>query len=70
MWISLMVVYKQQRARQVNGVMFERRIHSGFEGATTKDQQGELFGIHNLFQYNPEGNVTLNVSALQIATDM
>jgi hypothetical protein len=56
-------VYKQQRARQLNDGTFERRTHKGFEGATAKADKGELFGVHNIFRYDPAGYVKGNVSS-------
>lgn len=58
---SLILVYKQQRARQMNQGTFERRTHAGYEGATAMRDKGELFGVHNMFRYWPEGYVKGNV---------
>jgi hypothetical protein len=60
--IWLTGVHKQQRSRQLNDGTFEARIHHGFDGAKTKKDQGELFGIHNLFKFNPAGFVPGNVN--------
>lgn len=45
----------------MNQGTFERRTHAGFEGATHIRDKGELFGVHNLFQYRPSGYVKGNV---------
>lgn len=57
----LISVHKQQRSRQLNEGAFERRIHQGIEGAKSADDQGELFGTHNIFRFNPNGFVAGNV---------
>lgn len=57
------IVHKQQRARQLNDGAFERRIHQGMEGGKTSEDQGELFGTHNIFKFNPNGFVPGNVSS-------
>lgn len=59
-----MTVYKQQRARQLNDGTFERRTHQGFEGGKNVEDQGELFGAHNIFRFDPEGFVSKNVGEL------
>lgn len=64
-------VYKQQRSRQLNDGTFERRTHSGYEGAKELDDKGELFGVHNIFRFQPEGFVKQNVSRIvTIGADM
>lgn len=55
------IVHKQQRSRQLNDGTFERRIHQGYDGARTADEQGELFGTHNIFKFDPNGFVPGNV---------
>lgn len=45
----------------MNQGTFERRTHAGYEGATDRRDKGELFGIHNLFRYWPQGYVKGNV---------
>jgi hypothetical protein len=62
-------VYKQQKARQLNDGTFESRIHQGFEGAKNKEDQGELFGIHNLLKFDPDGFVSKNVSLGYLLAD-
>ncbi|GMK54007.1 hypothetical protein CspeluHIS016_0105930 [Cutaneotrichosporon spelunceum] len=58
-------VYKQQRSRQMNQGTFERRTHAGYEGATDMRDQGELFGVHNLFRYWPGGYVKDNLNRIR-----
>ncbi|BEJ12218.1 hypothetical protein CspHIS471_0206780 [Cutaneotrichosporon sp. HIS471] len=58
-------IYKQQRSRQMNQGTFERRTHAGYEGATDMRNQGELFGVHNLFRYWPGGYVTDNLNRIR-----
>lgn len=55
-------VHKQQRSRQLNQGTFEPRIHQGYDGARTTEDQGELFGTQNIFRFNPNGFVSQNVS--------
>lgn len=57
-----MPVHKQQRSRQLNDGTFERRIHQGMDGAKNREDQGELFGTHNLFRFDPKGFFAGNVS--------
>lgn len=59
---SLTAVHKQQRSRQLNQGTFERRIHQGYEGGRTEEEQGELFGTQNIFRFDPNGFVPGNVS--------
>jgi hypothetical protein len=59
---SLTTVHKQQRSRQLNQGTFERRIHQGYEGGRTEEEQGELFGTQNIFRFDPNGFVPGNVS--------
>lgn len=56
------LVHKQQKARQMNDGTFERRIHQGVEGGRDEEEQGELFGTHNIFKFDPRGFVADNVS--------
>ncbi|BEJ04866.1 hypothetical protein CcaverHIS641_0206830 [Cutaneotrichosporon cavernicola] len=58
-------IYKQQRSRQMNQGTFERRTHAGYEGATDMRNQGELFGVHNLFRYWPGGYVKDNLNRIR-----
>ncbi len=62
-FIADIPVHKQQRSRQLNDGTFERRIHQGYDGGRTADEQGELFGTHNIFRFNPNGFVSSNVSS-------
>nr|XP_019012968.1 uncharacterized protein I206_02465 [Kwoniella pini CBS 10737]OCF51749.1 hypothetical protein I206_02465 [Kwoniella pini CBS 10737] len=55
-------IHKQQRSRQLNDGTFESRIHQGFDGAKTAEDQGELFGIQNIFRFDAKGFVSQNVS--------
>ena len=57
------LVQKEQRARQLNEGTFERRIHQGIDKGKGTDEQGELFGAHNLFRFDPAGTVSRNVSS-------
>jgi hypothetical protein len=65
-WIAMLAadssVQKEQRARQLNEGTFERRIHQGIDKGKGTDEQGELFGAHNLFRFDPAGTVSKNVS--------
>jgi hypothetical protein len=58
------LVQKEQRARQLNEGTFERRIHQGIDKGKGTDEQGELFGAHNLFRFDPAGTVSKNVSSV------
>ncbi|WVR06533.1 hypothetical protein IAU60_003564 [Kwoniella sp. DSM 27419] len=62
-------IHKQTRARQLNDGTFERRIHQGFDGARTAEDQGELFGIQNIFRFDPEGYVSRNLERIRQAED-
>jgi hypothetical protein len=37
-------------------------MHQGMDGGKTKEDQGELFGTHNIFRFDPKGFVAGNVS--------
>lgn len=45
----------------MNDGTFERRTHTGYEGAIHKEDKGELFGVHNIFKFDPQGFVKGNV---------
>ena len=45
----------------MNEGTFERRIHQGYDGARTAEEQGELFGTQNIFKFDPNGFVPSNV---------
>jgi len=60
-------VQKEQRARQLNEGTFERRIHQGIDKGQGTDEQGELFGAHNLFRFDPAGTVSKNVSSMVLS---
>jgi hypothetical protein len=60
--LTRVLVHKQQRSRQLNEGTFESRMHQGFDGAKTKEDQGELFGSQNIFRFDPKGFVQGNVS--------
>lgn len=45
-----------------NDGTFEARVHVGYDGAVSKEAQGELFGIQNLFIYKEGGFMRSNVS--------
>ncbi|ORX37207.1 P-loop containing nucleoside triphosphate hydrolase protein [Kockovaella imperatae] len=62
-------VHKQQRARQLNEGTFERRIHQGYDGARGKADQGELFGTHNIFKFDPRGFMKGNLERVMLAED-
>ncbi|WWD18678.1 hypothetical protein CI109_103132 [Kwoniella shandongensis] len=62
-------IHKQQRARQLNDGTFEPRIHQGFDGARNAEDQGELFGAHNIFRFNPKGFVSNNLERVRLAED-
>lgn len=62
-------IHKQQKARQLNDATFERRIHQGFEGGKTVEDQGELFGSQNIFRFDPNGFVSKNLEKVQEAED-
>jgi hypothetical protein len=62
---ELCAVQKEQRARQLNEGTFERRIHQGIDKGKGLNEQGELFGAHNLFKFDPSGTVSKNVSLCQ-----
>ncbi|WOO76804.1 DNA excision repair protein ERCC-6-like 2 [Vanrija pseudolonga] len=62
-------IYKQQRARQMNDGTFERRTHTGYEGAQHKEDKGELFGVHNIFKFDPQGFVKGNLERIRLAED-
>jgi hypothetical protein len=59
-----LLVQKEQRARQLNEGTFERRIHQGIDKGKGLSEQGELFGAHNLFRFDPAGTVSKNVSKM------
>lgn len=65
---ELTPVQKQQRARQLNEGTFEHRLHQGMDRAKTTEEQGELFGVHNIFKFDPEGFVPGRVSRRQDRT--
>lgn len=60
--MMLIQVYKQQRARQLNDGTFERRTHKGVDGSSI--EQGDLFGLKNIFRYRPEGFIAQDVGCL------
>ncbi|OCF57032.1 hypothetical protein L486_05889 [Kwoniella mangroviensis CBS 10435] len=62
-------IHKQQRSRQLNDGTFESRIHQGFDGARTEKDQGELFGIQNIFRFDPRGFVSRNIERVRQAED-
>ncbi|KAK8858783.1 hypothetical protein IAR55_003013 [Kwoniella newhampshirensis] len=62
-------IHKQQRARQLNNGTFEPRIHQGFDGARNAEDQGELFGAHNIFRFDPKGFVSNNLERVRLAED-
>ncbi|ORY30568.1 P-loop containing nucleoside triphosphate hydrolase protein [Naematelia encephala] len=62
-------IHKQQRAHQLNQGTFERRIHQGYDGARDVEGQGELFGTHNIFKFNPNGFVSGNLERVRLAED-
>ncbi|WWC88458.1 uncharacterized protein L201_003369 [Kwoniella dendrophila CBS 6074] len=62
-------IHKQQRARQLNDGTFESRIHQGFDGARSEEDQGELFGIQNIFRFDPRGFVSKNIERVRQAED-
>ncbi|WVF69031.1 hypothetical protein IAT40_003805 [Kwoniella sp. CBS 6097] len=62
-------IHKQQRSRQLNDGTFERRIHQGYDGARTTSDQGELFGVQNIFRFDPNGFVTDNLERVRMAED-
>ncbi|WWC62806.1 uncharacterized protein I303_105404 [Kwoniella dejecticola CBS 10117] len=62
-------IHKQQRSRQLNDGTFESRIHQGFDGAKTAKDQGELFGIQNIFRFDPKGFVSQNIERVREAED-
>lgn len=55
-------VQKQQSARQLNNGTLEPRIYQGYDRATNVKDQAELFGVHNLFLFDPNGFAPANVS--------
>ncbi|WWC70971.1 uncharacterized protein I206_104924 [Kwoniella pini CBS 10737] len=62
-------IHKQQRSRQLNDGTFESRIHQGFDGAKTAEDQGELFGIQNIFRFDAKGFVSQNIERVRQAED-
>ncbi|ODO00229.1 hypothetical protein I350_06857 [Cryptococcus amylolentus CBS 6273] len=54
-------IHKQQNAKQFNDGTFEPRHFQGYDGASTLDAQGDLYGAHNLFRYEPNGFVAQNL---------
>lgn len=56
-------VQKQQSARQLNNGTLEPRIYQGYDRATNVKDQAELFGVHNLFHFDPNGFAPANVSS-------
>ncbi|WVQ73365.1 hypothetical protein IAR50_002934 [Cryptococcus sp. DSM 104548] len=50
-------IKKQQKAKQMNDGTFEPRHFQGYDGAPTLRTQGDLYGAHNLFRYEPNGFV-------------
>lgn len=54
-------VQKQQSARQLNNGTLEPRIYQGYDRATNAKDQAELFGVHNLFHFDPSGFAPANV---------
>ena len=45
----------------MNEGTFERRIHQGVDKARNREEQGELYGVQNLFRFDPMGTVSKNV---------
>ncbi|OCF35109.1 hypothetical protein I316_03149 [Kwoniella heveanensis BCC8398] len=62
-------IHKQQRSRQLNDGTFERRIHQGYDGARTAADQAELFGVQNIFRFDPNGFVSNNLERVRMAED-
>ncbi|WRT67988.1 uncharacterized protein IL334_004963 [Kwoniella shivajii] len=62
-------IHKQSRSRQLNDGTFESRMHQGFDGARTEADQGELFGIQNIFRFDPKGFVSKNIERIRQAED-
>lgn len=48
----------------MNEGTFERRIHQGVDKARNREEQGELYGVQNLFRFDPMGTVSKNVRRL------
>lgn len=63
---ELTKVQKQQRSRQLNEGTFESRIHQGMDRGRTVEEQGELYGTHNIFRFDKNGFVPGRVSAHEI----
>ncbi|KIR38444.1 DNA dependent ATPase [Cryptococcus deuterogattii 99/473] len=61
-------VQKQQSARQLNNGTLEPRIYQGYDRATNVKDQAELFGVHNLFHFDPNGFAPANLG-VHVAKD-
>lgn len=61
-------VQKQQSARQLNNGTLEPRIYQGYDRATNVKDQAELFGVHNLFLFDPNGFAPANLG-VHVAKD-
>jgi len=47
----------------------ERRYFTGVDGGKSVQEQGELFGIQNIFRFDPEGFVPKNVRSAGCGSD-